>query len=50
MSYLNHVLGYFDLARNYRNYQLDLIRKFVGGNILEVGPGRGDYRKFYQCR
>ena len=42
MSYLNHVLGYFDLARNYRNYQLDLIRKFVGGNILEVGPGRGE--------
>jgi len=49
MSYLNHVLGYFDLARNYRNYQLDLIRKFVGGNILEVGPGRGEIIENFIC-
>ena len=42
MSYLNHVLGYFDLAQNYRSYQLSLINKFIFGKILEVGPGRGE--------
>ena len=42
MSYLNHVLEYFDLAENYRKYQLDLIKKHVSGEILEVGPGRGE--------
>ena len=42
MSYLNHVLEYFDLAENYRKYQLDLIRKHVSSEILEVGPGRGE--------
>ena len=42
MSYLNHVLSYFDLAQNYRNYQLKLIKKHIFGKILEVGPGRGE--------
>ena len=42
MSYLNHVLNYFDLAKNYRNYQLKLIKKHISGKILEVGPGRGE--------
>ena len=42
MSYLNHVLEYFDLAQNYRNYQLSLIKKYIGTKILEVGPGRGE--------
>ena len=42
MSYLNHVLEYFDLAQNYRNYQLSLIKKYLGKKILEVGPGRGE--------
>lgn len=42
MSYLNHVLEYFDLAQNYRNYQLSLINKYIGNKILEVGPGRGE--------
>tara|TARA_B100001250_G_C19673756_1_gene732692 strand:+ start:358 stop:1041 length:684 start_codon:yes stop_codon:yes gene_type:complete len=42
MSYLNHVLGYFDLAQNYRSYQLSLIKKFISGKILEVGPGKGE--------
>lgn len=42
MSYLNHVLGFFDLAKNYRDYQLDLIKSHISGKILEVGPGRGE--------
>ena len=42
MSYLNHVLKYFDLAKNYRTYQLDLIKNFIGNKILEIGPGNGE--------
>ena len=42
MSYLNHVLKYFDLAKNYRSYQLDLIKDYIGKKILEVGPGNGE--------
>ena len=42
MSYLNHVLKYFDLAKNYRSYQLDLIKNYIGNKILEIGPGNGE--------
>ncbi len=42
MSYLNHVLKYFDLAKNYRSYQLDLIKDHIGHKILEIGPGNGE--------
>lgn len=42
MSYLNHVLKYFDLAKNYRSYQLSLIKKHINKKVLEIGPGRGE--------
>ena len=42
MTYLNSVLEYFDLAKNYRNYQMALIKNFLKKKILEVGPGRGE--------
>lgn len=35
------VLKYFDLAKNYRKYQIHLIKPFMKGEILEVGPGNG---------
>jgi ubiquinone/menaquinone biosynthesis C-methylase UbiE len=35
------VLKYFDLANNYRKYQIDLIKPYMKGEILEVGPGNG---------
>ena len=41
MKYLNQVLEYFDVSDKYRSYQIQLLNKFVGKNILEVGAGRG---------
>jgi SAM-dependent methyltransferase len=35
------LLKYFDLASNYRKYQIDLIKPYMKGEILEVGPGNG---------
>ena len=35
------VLKYFDLANNYREYQINLIKPYMKGEILEVGPGNG---------
>ena len=34
-------LNYFDNAKNFRLYQLNLIKKFLNGNVAEVGPGNG---------
>ena len=42
MIYLNSVLGLFDLAGNYRKYQISLVKNFIKNTILEVGPGRGE--------
>ena len=41
MKYLNEVLEYFDISDKYRSYQIDLFKKYVGKEILEVGSGRG---------
>lgn len=35
------VLKYFDLANNYREYQINLIKPYMKREILEVGPGNG---------
>ena len=29
MSYLNHLIKRFDLAKNWRSYQLSLIKKYI---------------------
>ena len=34
-------LEYFDKSKNFRNYQLSLIKKYLKGKIAEVGPGNG---------
>ena len=41
MKYLNDVLKYFDISNKYRSYQIELLKKYVGKEILEVGSGRG---------
>ena len=41
MKYLNEVLKYFDISNKYRSYQIELFKKYVGKEILEVGSGRG---------
>ena len=42
MSYLNHLIKRFDLAKNWRSYQLSLIKKYINNKILEIGPGGGE--------
>ena len=32
-------LKYFDKAFNFRNYQFELVKKFIRGRVAEVGPG-----------
>lgn len=40
-------LQYFDKASNFRNYQFDLVKRFIKGNVAEVGPGNGVFLKYY---
>ena len=47
MKYLNQVLEYFDVSDKYRSYQIQLLIKYVGKNILEVGAGIGSFTKNY---
>ena len=34
-------LKFFDSSKNFRNYQLKLIKKYIKGYVAEVGPGNG---------
>ena len=40
-------LKYFDKAYNFRTYQLSLIKKYLKGNLAEVGPGNGTNLSYY---
>jgi len=40
-------LKYFDKAYNFRNYQFELVKKFIRGKVAEVGPGNGSFLKYY---
>ena len=40
-------LGFFDLSKNFRKYQFDLIKEFVSGNVAEIGPGNGIILELY---
>ena len=40
-------LQHFDNSKNFRKYQYDLIKKFIKGNVAEVGPGNGENLKLY---
>ena len=41
INYDGWELKFFDKSKNFRNYQLNLIKKYVKGYIAEVGPGNG---------
>jgi hypothetical protein len=34
-------LKFFDKSKNFRNYQLSLIKNYLKGHLAEVGPGNG---------
>ena len=48
IKYDGHELEYFDSANNFRNYQLQLIKKYLKGNLAEVGPGKGEFFNYYK--
>lgn len=47
INYNGWELYFFDNAKNFRNYQWNLIRKYVKKSILEVGPGNCVFLKNY---
>ena len=47
MNYDGWELKFFDASKNFRNYQFNLIKKFIGKNILEIGPGTGNFAEKY---
>ena len=46
--YEGHELEHFDNAYNFRSYQLQLIKNYLGNNLLEVGPGKGGFVESYK--
>lgn len=47
INYPGWELKFFDRAKNYRQYQFDLIKKYIQGNIAEIGPGNGVSASYY---
>ena len=48
LKYDGFELEYFDNSKNFRNYQLNLIKKFLKNNTAEVGPGKGGFVNYYK--
>ena len=40
-------LKFFDKSKNFRNYQISLIKKYLGEYIAEIGPGNGTNLSYY---
>ena len=40
-------LKFFDKSKNFRNYQMSLIKKYLGDHIAEIGPGNGTNLSYY---
>ena len=51
IDYEGWELGFFDISKNFRKYQFDLVEKFISGNVAEIGPGNGIFLEYYldQC-
>ena len=48
IQYSGFELEHFDAAFNFRKYQVLLIKKYLKGEFLEVGAGKGGLVVFYQ--
>ena len=48
IQYDGFELEHFDSASNFRKYQILLIKKFIKGEFLEVGAGKGGLIPFYK--
>ncbi len=48
IKYDGYELEYFDSAYNFRNYQISLVKKYLKGNSVEVGPGKGELVNYYK--
>ena len=47
ISYEGWELSFFDQSKNFRKYQFELIKKFISGNVAEIGPGNGIFSEYY---
>jgi hypothetical protein len=47
INYPGWELKFFDRAKNYRQYQFDLIKKYILGDVAEIGPGNGVCASYY---
>jgi hypothetical protein len=47
INYSGWELKFFDRAKNYRQYQFDLIKKYILGDVAEIGPGNGLCASYY---
>ena len=47
-KYDGYELEYFDSAYNFRNYQISLVKEYLKGNLMEVGPGKGELLNYYR--
>tara|TARA_B100000989_G_scaffold81473_1_gene58197 strand:+ start:239 stop:937 length:699 start_codon:yes stop_codon:yes gene_type:complete len=47
IDYEGWELNSFDLSKNFRKYQFDLIKEFISGNVAEIGPGNGIFLEYY---
>jgi len=47
INYNGWELKFFDKSKNFRNYQLKLIKNYIKGHVAEVGPGNGTNLSYY---
>jgi len=48
IHYNGFELEHFDSASNFREYQVSLISKYINGNFVEVGAGKGGLVTYYK--
>ena len=48
IQYDGFELEHFDSASNFRKYQVSLILKYINGNFVEVGAGKGGLVPYYK--
>ena len=47
INYPGWELKFFDNSKNFRKYQLELIKDYINGKVAEVGPGNGMNLSYY---